>query len=183
MSTFHHYLTVMGGLHGHLVVTHAFHHHLPVLRRIHEHWVAGACLSFAFLVVLRSCHSSQIAPDMSNVLRHVKLVWTRRDEVDSQKYFDMQAVPVNDEARRQQEEEKEEEERNWAFAGKLQQAREDLGMTQEVWADHLGVTRAMVINWEQARNKPGFRKMIRIAAETGKPLYFFYKLDRDPETR
>lgn len=56
------------------------------------------------------------------------------------------------------------------FSVRLKSARQRLGITQEVLAEELNVTKASVSAWENDREKPGFRLLPKIKKVLGIPL-------------
>lgn len=60
-----------------------------------------------------------------------------------------------------------------AIGDRIQQARKEVGLTQDELADRIGVKMRQVQNYESGESDP-YRKLSRIAEATGKPREWFY---------
>jgi transcriptional regulator with XRE-family HTH domain len=65
---------------------------------------------------------------------------------------------------------------------RIHQAREEAGLTQSQLADRLGLGHPQSISrYERGLTEVPYKRLVRIAEETGKPLSFFHP-DSPPET-
>jgi transcriptional regulator with XRE-family HTH domain len=57
-----------------------------------------------------------------------------------------------------------------ALATRLQELRESLGLTQEAFGAHVGVSRSMIAHWEGLVRQIGLPNLVRVAQGTGASL-------------
>ena len=63
----------------------------------------------------------------------------------------------------------------------MQQAREELGITQQELAARLGYTQAALSNYELGKRRLYLANLEKIAAALGKPLSYFTEPNRDED--
>jgi transcriptional regulator with XRE-family HTH domain len=64
---------------------------------------------------------------------------------------------------------------------RIQQAREELGITQQELAARLGCTQAALSNYELGKRRLYLANLEKIAGALGKPLSYFTEQSRDEE--
>jgi transcriptional regulator with XRE-family HTH domain len=64
---------------------------------------------------------------------------------------------------------------------KIQQAREELGITQQELAARLGCTQAALSNYELSKRRLYLANLEQIASALGKPLSYFTELAADED--
>jgi transcriptional regulator with XRE-family HTH domain len=64
---------------------------------------------------------------------------------------------------------------------RIQQAREELGITQQELANKLGCTQAALSNYELGKRRFYLANLERIASALGKPLSYFTEPDVDED--
>lgn len=67
------------------------------------------------------------------------------------------------------------------MARRIREARDELGLSQERFAERVGVSRHTPMRWEAGTSQPRMRQLKSIAAVTGKPVAHFLEDDDDEE--
>jgi len=68
------------------------------------------------------------------------------------------------------------------MAKRIRRARKDMGLSQERFAQAVGVGRRAPIRWESGEVQPQARHLARIVQVSGKDIEFFFSEDDDEES-